>query len=215
LPTPTYTVTPTETPSPTPTATLDRTATAAARASATAQVATSTAQALVNFFATRQAITPTLDIQQVLEACDRQYALLEPENVSVAPSVNQTHPRLIRNGQNWTLELVIQNTGTCDWPAGVVFLSFVRDANSDVSEFDDNCLSQDRIFLNENFTRGGVANYRIDEPVPIGEQVTIEMDGVAAQRFGCYFSTWELRIPDYDLFIGDRFVIAHSVFGGR
>jgi hypothetical protein len=98
-----------------------------------------------------------------------------------------------------------------------VYLSFVQDAGTDISEFDNNCstLAADRIITDHNLTEPEIANFRITEPIPQGETVTITMEGRAPDRFGCYFGTWELRIPDYDLFVGDPFVIAYRVYGGR
>jgi hypothetical protein len=214
--TPTVTPTETHTPRPTVTETPSSTPTPTANLTATSTVMTATAQAQIDFFATQRAITPTVDIQRVLEACDLAYAIVEPENLSLPPDVNQINsPRLIRNGQRFTLEIEILNTSTCDWPAGLVFLSFIENAAPDVSAYDENCASAQRIFKDVNFTSPQLVNIRINETVAQGDTYTVTLEGQASPRFGCYFSSWELRIPDYDLFIGDPFIIGHTVFGGQ
>lgn len=214
--TPTNTPTETNTPRPTSTFTPSPTSTNTPNLTATATVLTATAQAQIDFFATQRAITPTVDIQRVLEACDLAYSVVSPENLSLPPDVNLIgNPRLVRNGQKFSLEIQILNTSTCDWPEGLVFLSFVDNAAPDVSALDENCVSSTRIFRDVNFTSPQLVNIRLSEAVAQGETYTVVLEGQASPRFGCYFSSWELRIPDYDLFIGDPFLIGFTVFGGQ
>ncbi|MFP4321891.1 MAG: protein kinase domain-containing protein, partial [Anaerolineales bacterium] len=131
--TPTDTPTQTPTPSDTPPPTLDFTATADFEASQ--QAATATAQAQADFFATQRAITPTVDIQRVLEACDLEFTIVAPDEIAQPPNVNRINdPRLVASGQAWSLELIIQNTSTCDWPADAVFMSFIDESQIDVSD---------------------------------------------------------------------------------
>lgn len=220
-PTPTYTLTPTptDTPSPTPTdtptptPTIDRTATAEFFLAETAAVQTATVQAQIDFFATQRAITPTPNIQRILETCDLAYTILSPEDVQIPPNPNFNNPRLVAANTKWTLELEILNTSTCDWPPDLIFLSFVENAETDISEFDDTC-SAGRIFTDVNLTDPQRENIRIEEAVKQGKSITLTLDAIAGERFGCYFGTWELRIPDYDLFIGEPFVISYRAFGG-
>jgi hypothetical protein len=217
--TPTVTFTPTDTltptPSNTPSQTPNVTETARVEATQIAVIAASqTAQAQIDFFATQRAITPTQDVQRVLESCDLEYVILAPEDLSIPPLANQPNPRLIRNAQEFTLEVEIQNTSTCDWPAGLIFLSFVDDAETDISEFDDSCDSG-RAFNDVNLTEPEIDNIRINETVEQGQRLTLELEARSGARFGCYFGTWELRIPDYNLFIGDPFIISYRGFGGQ
>ncbi len=219
-PSPTLTLTPTptetETPHPTATFTPSHTPTPTPNLTATSTAITATAQAQADFFATQRAITPTLDVQRVLEACDLAYSVVSPENISIPPDVNRIgDPRLIRNEQKFSLEVTLLNTSTCDWPAGLIFLSFVDNADIDTAALDENCASRNRIFTNVNFTSPQLQNVRLNETVEQGETSTFVFEGQASPRFGCYFSAWELRIPDYDLFIGDPFVIGFTVFGGE
>jgi hypothetical protein len=116
--------------------------------------------------------------------------------------------------RDWELTLEIQNTSTCDWPTDLVFLSFIPSAESDLSEFSRTC-EPSRIFADINLTFPKLANIQIRQEVKRGERFTITLEGRTGDRFGCYFGTWELRIPDYNLYIGEPFVIAWRVFGGR
>ena len=212
-PTPTDTLTPT--PSDTPTATPNFTETARVENTQMAvTAATQTAQAQIDFFATQRNITPTQDIQRVLESCDLEYVILAPEDLDTPPDGERPHPRLIRNGQEWTLEIEIQNTSTCDWPAGLIFLSFVEEAETDVSDYTEGC-AQGRIFNDVNLTEPEIDNIRINETVEQSERLVIQLEARAGERIGCYFGTWELRIPDYNLFIGDPFIISYRGFGGQ
>ena len=212
-PTPTDTLTPTPTSTPTITPNFTETARVEATENAVRE-ASQTAQAQIDFFATQEHITPTLDIQRVLESCDLEYVIREPEDLDTPPDGERSHPRLISNGQEWELEIEIQNTSTCDWPAGLIFLSFVEEAETDVSDLDDVC-PPNRVFNDVNFTNPALDNIRINEAVEQGEPFVVSLDARAGERFGCYFGTWELRIPDYSLFIGDPFIISYRGFGGQ
>jgi len=224
-PTHTPTDTPTDTPSPTltetpthtPTETPNATATREAELVNTVTAQTATAVAVNQFFETQRAITPTQDVQQVLESCDLAFAIVSPEDISDPPPADRPHPRLIRSGFDFDVQIEIQNTSTCDWPAGLIFLSFVDNVieNNEVSidDFDGGC-TVNRTFIDENLTNPELDNIRITEDIPQGERFTIELDARAGDDFGCYFGVWELRIPDYDLFIGNPFVIGYRAFGG-
>jgi len=211
--TPTDTPSPTATPTDTPSPTIDSTATAAFESTAAANV-TATAQAQADFFATRSAITPTQDVERVLRNCDLEYTIISPPDLAQPPSADRSHPRLISNGQRFQVEVVIQNTSTCAWEAGLVFLSFVEDADLDIRPYTAAC-TPGRTFIDSNLTDPPLANILINERVRQGERVTITLDAKAGDSFGCYFSTWELRIPEYNLYIGDPFLIAYRGFGGR
>lgn len=217
-PSPTASDTPTDTNTPRPTFTYtpSSTSTHTPDFTATTTAITATAQAQIDFFATQRAITPTVDVQRVLEECDLAYSVVSPEGLSIPPAVNEIRSsRLIRNGQKFTIEVTVLNTSTCDWPAGLVFLSFIEAAELNVSTLDENCASAERIFTNINFTSPQIQNIRLNETVEQGETYTFTFEGQASPRFGCYFSAWELRIPDYDIFIGDPFIIGFTVFGGQ
>lgn len=206
---PSPTASPSNTATPTPTLTPNRTETRAAIAAIT-----QTAQA--QFFQSQEASTPTPNIQRVLENCDLEYTIISPENLDTPPGSSAIqNPRLVRNGDDWTLDLVVQNTSTCDWPANLIFFSFLEDLEMDVSEVDDNCISQSRIFTNDNLTNPQIPNILIEELVEQGESYTISLEGRASERFGCYFGTWEFRIPEFDLFVGDPLIIGYTVFGGQ
>jgi serine/threonine-protein kinase len=215
-PTATFTNTPSPTLSPTVTftPTVDLTMTVEAGFTATATAATATAQAQADFFATQRAVTPTLDIQRSLETCDLEFTIVSPEGISDPPSTSNTrNPRLVASGADWELQIVLQNTSTCDWPEGLIFLSFVDNAEADISPFDDGCVAG-RSFTDHNLTNPSLNNLRIDRAVPQGEQVSLTLEARAGDRFGCYFGVWELRIPSYGLFIGEPFIIGYRAFGG-
>lgn len=217
--TPTATYTPSDTPSPTLTPSPDRAATRQAErnetATATTTAATATAQAQADFFATQLAITPTQDIQRVLENCDLEYVIVTPENLEIPPNANDTrNPRLVASGSDWTLEITIQNTSTCDWPKDLVFLSFVEDATADGIRMPSQSCQENRTFVDDNLTNPDLANIRVEQAVAQGQQYTLKLFAKAGTRFGCYFGVWELRMPDYGLFIGDPFIIGYRAFGG-
>jgi serine/threonine-protein kinase len=212
-PTPSNTSTPTQTPTPDRAAT--RQAQRDATATATTTAATATAQAQADFFATQRAITPTLDIQRVLENCDLEYVIASPVDLGIPPNANDTrNPRLVASGSEWTLEITIQNTSTCDWPADLIFLSFVENAAEDGMPIPSQGCQENRTFLDENLTDPDLANIRIERAVPQGQQYTLQLFAKAGERFGCYLGVWELRIPDYSLFIGQPFIIGYRAFGG-
>src|SRR5690606_38233204 len=99
----TATPSPTDTPQPSPTytPTPDRTVTALA------------ALAL-----TQAAAPPTPDMTQTLAACQFEYIVVAPEDLDVPPEVvprNYTNPRLVAANQTFEFELVLKNTGACDW----------------------------------------------------------------------------------------------------
>ncbi|MFP4323870.1 MAG: hypothetical protein ACLFTK_15555, partial [Anaerolineales bacterium] len=72
-----------------------------------------------------------------------------------------------------------------------------------------------RAFTDHNLTVPELDNIRIEPRVEQGDQVILTLQGRAPERFGCYFGTWQLRIPDYSLFVGEPFIISYRVFGGR
>lgn len=116
--TPSRTLTPSTTPTPTPniTATLD-----AATQAAQFATATRVQETLIAFFETQRALTtPTPNYTETARVCQNRYRLLKP----LAPDpVNPEAP--IRAGQNFEQEIVLRNTGDCDWLPGM-FLRYLE-----------------------------------------------------------------------------------------
>ncbi|MGQ9851443.1 MAG: protein kinase domain-containing protein [Aggregatilineaceae bacterium] len=199
---PSPTLTATFTPSPSATSTPDLTGTAA-----------------YLFFERQTAATPTPDMTKTLAACDLEYIVVAPDKHNVPPSVTDVlNPRLVRANSDFSFEMVLQNTGTCAWPAGVR-LSFNADLTEnpdrsiDLTPLTDVCGANLRPGL--NFARQQQSNFFIKEPVAITENSpAITFTGTAPRLFGCYFGVWELFYPDSDVRIGRPLVLAIRAWGG-
>ncbi len=203
---PTYTVSPTETPtlppSPSPTPSPDLTGTAA-----------------FLFFEQQTAATPTPNMTKTLAACHLEYIVIAPDRHNVPPPVTDVNnPRLVRANTDFSFEIVLQNTGTCAWPAGAR-LSFNPDMTEnpdrsvDLTPLTDVCGANLRPGL--NFARQQQSNFFIKEPVGITENSpAIVFTGTAPRLFGCYYGVWELFYPESDVRIGRPLVLAIRAWGG-
>lgn len=210
----------TTTPSPTLTITPDLAATDQA-----IQQATETAIAQE----TALAASPTLTAQQIVEGCDLEYVIIEPENLEVPPRLNDfTNPRLQRASNATTdntfdFTLVIENASTCDWPLdGRLALAFIDDTEAleiDYEPLTENCqLSSDRIFTDVNFTQPQRPRFFFEtrRAVRRTEQVEIEITAIAPRTRGCHFGVWQLEFTDYDQYpIGDPIIMGIQVFSGQ
>jgi serine/threonine-protein kinase len=110
--TPSRTLTPSNTPTPTPniTATIDA-ATLAARDA----TATRFQETLIAFYETQRALTtPTPNYTETARVCQNRYRLIEP-----LPPSRTAPERPFRAGDDLEFEVVLRNTGDCDWLPGI------------------------------------------------------------------------------------------------
>jgi tRNA A-37 threonylcarbamoyl transferase component Bud32 len=209
--TPTLTVTPsstpTDTPSPTPTATDTPTPDL-------------TGTAVAHFFETLAAASPTPNMTQTLAACDFEYIVVEPDRYNVPPPINESsNPRLIRAGQDFTLDLVFQNTGSCEWPEGVRLtynaeLTQNPDETVNLAPLREACASTE-LRPGLNFARQEQSNFFMIGSVGItAESNPITLTGTAPNVFGCYYGVWDLLYPNSSLTIGRPLVLTIRVWGG-
>jgi len=156
---------------------------------------------------------------QTLAACDFEYIVARPERYNAPPSANaSTDPRLIRAGGEFTFEIVLQNTGSCDWPDGVRLsynaeLTQNPDETVNLAPLQDACPIDIRPGL--NFARQEQSNFLLKGAVGIMEESgTITIPGVAPNVYGCYYGVWDLRYPNSSVKIGRPMVLAIRVWGG-
>ena len=211
-PTATLTPTPTDTPSPSPTLTPTPTAT-------DTPTPDLTGTAVAHFFETQAAASPTPNMTQTLAACDFEYIVVEPDRYNVPPAFTDTgNPRLIRAGQDFTLDIVFQNTGSCAWPEGVRLtynaeLTQNPDETVNLAPLNDECPTDLRPGL--NFARQEQSNFFMTGSVSItGESNPITLTGIAPNVFGCYYGVWDLLYPNSSLTMGRPLVLTIRVWGG-
>ena len=211
----------TATPSPSPTDTPNLTETSQA-----IQAVTQTAVAQE----TAQAVTPTLTARGIVEACDLDYVIIEPDNLDIPPRLNDArNPRLVRASNattdtEFSFTLIIENASTCDWPLdGELALAFIPDTEDleiDYEPLAENCqLSSDRLFTDINFTQPQRPRFFFDDivrNVRRTEQIELEITGVAPRNRGCHFGVWQLEFTDYDQYpIGEPIIMGIQVFSGQ
>ncbi len=225
----TSTATHTFTPSSTPTNTVTTTAsstptqtsspTSALQATQTARVQIFGSQTAA-FIQTATAATPTLTVEELLSRCDLDYAILEPRELDIAPSLRDTvNPRLVQAGAEFTFDIVIENASTCDWPgdAGLEFF-FLKDTSLleiDYQPLTIQCSSQERIFKDVNYTSPNRPRIFLEGPVARGDSLVFTITGLAPRQYGCYFGVWQLQFADYSVPIGDSIIMPIQVFGGE
>jgi serine/threonine protein kinase len=211
---------PTTTPTPTYTSTASPTATPTYTATPTATPSPDlTGTAAFLFFERQTAATPTPNMTRTLAACDLEYIVIAPEKHNVPPPVTDVNnPRLVPANSDFTFEIVLQNTGTCAWPAGARLrfnpdLTENPDRSVDLTPLTDVCGANLRPGL--NFARQQQSNFFIKEPVGITENSSpIVFTGTAPRVFGCYYGVWELLYPESDVRIGRPLVLAIRAWGG-
>ncbi len=215
-PSPTPTRTPTTTPSSTPTDTPTATPTATITSTPTPD---RTGTAVAFLIQTQSAATPTPNMTQTLAACDFEYIVTQPEDYNVPPaSTDQNDPRLVRAGGQFSLELILENTGSCNWPDGVRLvynpeLTQNPDETVNLDSLRETCSNDLRPGL--NFARQEQSNFFLKGAVRITEEsAPITMIGSAPNVFGCYFGVWELLYPNSDMTIGRPMVLTIRVWGG-
>jgi serine/threonine protein kinase len=229
-PSPTLTLTPTDTPSPTPTGTPSPTPTDTPTPTLTptdtpSPTATGTptpdltGTAVAHFFETLAAASPTPNMTQTLAACDFEYIVVEPDRYNVPPAFSETsNPRLIRAGGDFTLDIVFQNTGSCNWPEGVRMtynaeLTQNPDETVNLAPLREACTNDLRPGL--NFARQEQSNFFMTGSVDITKDSNpITFTGTAPNVFGCYYGVWDLLYPNSSMTIGRPLVLTIRVWGG-
>jgi serine/threonine-protein kinase len=199
---------------------------AAGTATASAEFATATVEAASAATATARAL---------IVNCRLDYVVNQPVNIGSPPPISATvDRRLLRAGEDFTFDIVIENASSCDWPldAGLemVFLNDTVAAIDvddetpedaviiDYSQFRTNCNDPDRINYNENLTTPRRPSFVINQRVEQGETFTITFSGEAPASRGCYFGAWQLQFgaTGYDFLpISEPIVIGVQVFGGN
>jgi len=194
-PTPTQTATPTLTPSPNLTVT-----------------------ALFHLVETQSAATPTPDMTQTIEACDFEYIVVQPERHNEPPSYNNSSsPRLVRFNSDFTIEIVLRNTGSCAWPKGVRLtynraLTLNPDDSVNMEPLREAC--EDDLRPGLNFAAQEQSNFYFTRAVDVtGETDVLEFTGKAPRLYGCYYSVWDLLYPDSSVRIGRPLVLTIRVWG--
>ncbi len=156
---------------------------------------------------------------QTLAACDFEYIVIEPDNYNVPPAFTASNnARLIRAGEDFTMEIVLQNTGSCAWPDGVR-LTY----NADLTQNPDETVNMAP--LNDDVPHrspprpelcppGAVEFLHVRRGSITGESNPITIIGIAPNVFGCYYGVWDLLYPNSDLTIGRPLVLTIRVWGG-
>ncbi|PJF44414.1 MAG: hypothetical protein CUN55_04095 [Phototrophicales bacterium] len=186
-------------------------------------VRTATQEAIA--LATASAIPATTSPIDALKACERDYVLLSPENLSIPPRLSDAlNPRLVRAGTSFTITIEVENASTCDWPAAdgrleLVFLEDTSKLDIDYESLSEVCtLAQPSqpVYTDVNFTKPQRPRLVVpEESYPRDSVLTLEIEMGAPSTRGCYFGAWQLQFTDYDrLPIGEPIVIAIQVFGG-
>ncbi len=214
--TPTRTLTETPTPSPTrtPTATLTPTPTPTVTPSPNL-----TGTALMDFFATQAAATPTPNMTQTLAACDFEYIVQQPSRYNEPPAVSDvTNIRLVAANKEFSFDIVFQNVGSCAWPEGVR-LSY----NADLTDNPDSSVNldparaacPDDLRPGLNFARQEQPNFFMTGSVDVTEDsLPVTFMGIAPNVFGCYYSVWDLLYPNSTIPIGRPLVLTIRAWGG-
>jgi hypothetical protein len=150
------------TPTPNITATID-----AATAVALAKTATSVQQTVDAFFLTQRAqTTPTPNYTATARLCVQSYDLISPEK----PNPKDPKDPIPAN-QRFTRDIVLRNTGDCDWLPGM-FLKYS----------DGELLGAPRRIDMEGTV-----------PVKPGQEAHFVFKGQAPARGGVYTGQWEVR----------------------
>lgn len=224
--TPTPTPTPTLTPTPTPTATATPSPTDTPQPSPTyTPTPDRTVTALAALALTQAAAPPTPDMTQTLAACQFEYIVVAPEDLDVPPEVvprNYTNPRLVAANQTFEFELVLKNTGACDWPERVR-LSFNEaltnnPENLNLEPLYDTCQGSGTNFpvAPLNFANQGQSNFYFRAPVEVDEEsVPLLFTGRAPRSYGCYYGVWDVIYPGSNVRIGAPLMMAIRVWGTR
>jgi hypothetical protein len=190
--TPSNTPTPTETytPSITPTPTIDITATLfAAEVAQQRATATAAVQTFEAFRATQAALlTPTVDYTATARVCQNEFTYISP----AAPNVGSLRSEDLRRiNQPFEAEIVIRNTGDCDWLPGVSI----------------NYVSGERWGAPRKIVMTNT------EPVAPGEDATFIFRGRAPGTGGLQTGTWEVRLADGKL-VEPQFEITFFAYAG-
>jgi len=177
-----------------------------------------TGTALADFYATQAAATPTPNMTQTLAACQFAYVVLQPERHDRPPSATDVNnPRLVPAAQEFSFDLVFQNTGTCAWPDGVrlaynMELTQNPDESVNLSALKNACPNDLRPSL--NFARQEQPNFYLKGAVDItGESAPVTFMGTAPDVFGCYYSVWDLLYPNSTIPIGRPLLVTIRVWG--
>ncbi|MCS6871581.1 MAG: protein kinase [Anaerolineae bacterium] len=181
-PTPTATFTPSNTPTPTPniTATIEAATVVAANATATV-----VQQTIVAFFETQRALsTPTPDYTATARLCVLEYELIAPE---IPDRLAPKNP--IRANSPLESELVLRNTGNCDWLPGTSI----------------NYIEGERFNLPRRIEMSNT------EPVRPGELARFPLRGRTPAQGGIQSGQWEVRNSG-GVLIPPRLTIAFFVF---
>lgn len=213
--TPTHTTTPTRTPTVTPTPRPTSTPT-----DTPTPTPNLTQTALFFAYETVVAATPTPNMTQTLDACDFEYIVVSPERYREppAPRGDPNNPRLVRSGDDFTVEIVLRNTGTCPWPDGVRLtynpeLTENPDASVSLDDLTAVC-AEDEIRPGLNFAQQEQSNFFLEGPVNItGISESITFTGMAPDLYGCYYGVWDLLYPNSNLTIGRPLLLTIRVWG--
>lgn len=181
-PTPTNTLTPSFTP--TPTANITATIEAATQVAFNV-TATVAQQTIVAFFETQRAqISPTPDYTATARLCVLEYDLIAPQPPNPAAPQDP-----IRANTTFEREIVLRNTGNCDWLPGT-FLTYIE---------------------GERFAAPRRIEMINTEPVRPGDEARFLLRGRTPQRGGVSIGIWELRSSG-GVLITPRLEISFFVF---
>jgi serine/threonine-protein kinase len=215
--------TPTDTPSPTPTDTPTLSPTPSPTdvpAPTDTPTPDLTGTAVVYFVQTQAAASPTPNMTQTLAACDFEYIVVEPDRYNAPPPISaDNNPRLIQAREDFALDLIFQNTGSCAWPDGVrmIFndkLTQNPDESVNLTPMQQACADEE-LRPGLNFARQEQSNFFMPGSVGITrESRPIAFTGTAPDVFGCYYGVWNLLYPNSEIIIGRPLVLTIRVWGG-
>jgi hypothetical protein len=135
---------------------------------------------------------------------------------TITPS--RHNPRLIPFNQDFSFEIVLRNTGSCDWPDGVRLhfnsdLTANPDESVNLAPLQAVCADAE-IRPGVNFARQQQSNFYFDGGTAITEDTApVTLMGTAPNSFGCYYSVWDVIYPGTNLPIGRPLVLAIRVWG--
>jgi serine/threonine protein kinase len=179
-----------------------------------------TATAISDFFETQVAASPTPNLTQTLTACDFEYIVVAPNHYNQPPAATDaSNPRLIQASNDFEIEIVFQNTGTCGWPDGVRLryngeLTENPTESVNLAPLREVCAA-DEIRAGLNLAQQEQSNFYLTGAVAITEESEpITFLGSAPNVFGCYYSVWDLLYPNSDYPMGRPFVLTIRVWGG-
>lgn len=219
-PTATGTNTPTATSTPEPTATDTPIPTATITPSPTPTYTPSpdlTGTAAYEFFEAQSLVTRTPNMTQTIVACDFEFIVVEPDDFDEPPPSTGNDPRHVQAGTDFSFEIILRNTGTCDWPDGTR-LSFNDTLTTNPGEevnlnrLQSACENARQVGL--NFAEQEQSNFYIDGSVPTrAESDAVIFTGTAPDRSGCYYSVWDVLYPNSDITIGRPLLLTIRVWG--